>query len=109
VGEDPAVRETGKGNDENIEFTRESLEVFGLGRNFTIAAVEQGERPLPEHALGAGVGMVEGGVGIGGRGGFEGNRDRQGRCGDRVLGVRRISLGESSNIGGVKGFKGKSS
>ena len=109
MGEDPAVGKAGEGNDENVEFAREGLEVIGLHSNFTIAAVKKGERPLPEHVLGVEVGLVQGKVGMGGGGGSEGSRVRQGRCEDRVLGVREIILRDGNNIEGVEGLEGKSS
>ena len=103
------MREAGEGNDENVEFTRESLEVIGMHSNFTVAAVKEGKRPLPEHMLGVGESLVEGEVEMGGGGGSEGSGVRQGRCEDRVLGVRGIILREGNNIEGVEGLEGKSS
>ena len=109
VGKDPAVGKAGEGYDENVEFAREGLEVVGLHSNFTIATVKKGVCPLPEHVVGVEVGPVQGKIGMGGGGGSEGSRIKQGRCEDGVLGVGEVILRASNDIESVKGRERKSS
>ena len=109
VGENPAVGKAGEGDNENVEFTGESLEVVGLHRNFTVAAVKEGKRPLPEPMLRVGESLVEGEVEMGRGGGSEEGGVGGSRCKYRIWGIREIVLGEGGNIESVKGLKGKSS
>jgi len=109
VGEHPAVGKAGEGDNENVEFTGEGLEVIGLHRNFTVAAVKEGKRPLPEPMLRVGESLVEGEVEMGRGGGSEEGGVRGSRCEYRVWGVREIVLREGGNIESMKGLKGKSS
>ena len=109
VGENPAVGEAGEGDNENVKFTRESLESIGLHRNFPVATIKEGERPLPEPVLRVGESLIRGEIEMCRGGGSEEGGVGGGRCKQRMWGIREIVLGEGGNIESVKSLKGKGS